>query len=140
MTHFRQLQEAANFESLDDTDAGMSQICTEEDLETYNTPKNLSTPRQIVAPSMLRLGEPDLLDVKVTEYSMWQQSRVGSETLKANTQKLCEVALEHGFDLQQISEEIKPEFFVEEGVKLGVAMRFKRDTRNGFKNSKKNVS
>lgn len=53
---------------------------------------------------------PDLhisgfLDAAVIEYSIWQQSRLGYEELKAEVKKACDVALDDGLDMAQIDED-----------------------------------
>lgn len=68
-----------------------------------------------------------LLDIAVEEYTDWQQSRVSSETFRDNIKNARDVALENCFDLMQIYEDQDPGFFVEHGVKVGVARRFVRD-------------
>jgi hypothetical protein len=84
-------------------------------------------PDQAVAPSMPRLDIHGFLDVAVEEYSDWQQSRVRREDQKNEIQKLCNIALDHGLDLQQLYDDQDPGFFTKEGVKVGIARRFIRD-------------
>ncbi|EHA21861.1 hypothetical protein CBS115989_10927 [Aspergillus niger] len=73
---------------------------------------------------------PDLpLDTAVKEYSCWQQSRVDSHALKDDIEKACDLALTNGLDLRQIHEDKNPEFFINNGVKVGVARRFVNDIR-----------
>jgi len=74
---------------------------------------------------------PDLpLDIAVSEYCCWQQSRVDCDTLKDDITKARDVALKNGFDLNQIHEDQDPDFFIQHGVKVGVARRFVSDIRN----------
>lgn len=71
---------------------------------------------------------PDLpLDVAVREYSDWQQTRVNSQVLKNNVEKACDIALTNGLDLRQINKDRNAEFFVKNGVVVGVARRFVDD-------------
>ena len=42
---------------------------------------------------------------------------------------MCDMALEHGFDLQQLHDDQDPDFFISRGIKLGVARRFIRDSK-----------
>lgn len=67
---------------------------------------------------------PGLCDVAVEEYSDWQQSRVSSEILKDDIRKARDLALANGLDLRQIHSDQDPEFFIKQGVKVGVARRF----------------
>jgi hypothetical protein len=82
---------------------------------------------EAVAPSMPRLDIPGFLDVAVEEYSDWQQSRVRREDQKNEIRKLCNIALDHGLDLQQLYDDQDPGFFVKDGIKVGIAPRFIRD-------------
>jgi hypothetical protein len=75
----------------------------------------------------IRLDVPGFLDAAVEEYSNWQQSRVRREDQKNDIQNMCDMALEHGFDLQQLYDDQDPDFFISRGIKLGVARRFIRD-------------
>ena len=74
----------------------------------------------------LRLDVPDFQDTAVEEYSNWQQSRV-----KRGDQKddMCNMALGHGLDMQQLSDDQDPDFFISRGIKLSVAQRFIHDIR-----------
>jgi hypothetical protein len=60
-------------------------------------------------------------------YSEWQQSKVDDEDLKTEFQKACDVALKDGLDLEQIFGDRDPGFFIQSGVKRGVARRFIHD-------------
>ncbi|KAH7061005.1 hypothetical protein BKA63DRAFT_573482 [Paraphoma chrysanthemicola] len=71
-----------------------------------------------------RLDVPGFLDAAVEEYSDWQQSRVRREDQKEDIRKLCDMALEHRLDLQQLFNDQDPDFFISRGIKLGVARRF----------------
>ena len=82
----------------------------------------LSTPSQIDS-----IVIPGLLDIAVNDYIIWHQSRVSSEAFKENIQKARDVALESCLDLKQIFEDQDPEFFVKQGMKLGVARRLVND-------------
>ncbi|CAG7980453.1 unnamed protein product [Penicillium salamii] len=74
------------------------------------------------------------LDRAVREYSNWQQSRVDSHDFKENITKACDVALSNGLDLEQISKDKDPEFFITHGVIIGVARRFVNDIREWCSN------
>jgi len=64
-----------------------------------------------------RLDVPGFLDTAVEEYSNWQQSRVKREDQKDDIQKMCDTALEHGLDVQQLYEDQDPDFFISRGIK-----------------------
>ena len=70
---------------------------------------------------------PGLLDVAVEECTNWHLSRVSAEIFKENIRKARDVTLENFLDLKQIYDHIDPDFFVKEGVKIGVARRFVSD-------------
>jgi hypothetical protein len=61
------------------------------------------------------------------QYSDWQQSQVDDQTLKAEFQKACDIALAHGFDLEQIHKDQNPSFFTDNGIKTRVSRRFISD-------------
>lgn len=67
---------------------------------------------------------PGLLDVAVEEYSKWQQSRVSRDILKDDICKARDLALANGLDLQQIHCDQDPDFFIKQGISVGVARRF----------------
>jgi hypothetical protein len=67
---------------------------------------------------------PGLLDVAVEEYSKWQQSRVSRDILKDDIRKARGLALANGLDLQQIHCDQDPDFFIKQGINVGVARRF----------------
>jgi hypothetical protein len=48
-------------------------------------------------------------------------------TLKVEFQKACDLTLADGLDLEQIREDQDPDFFIEKGVKRGIARRFVGD-------------
>lgn len=67
---------------------------------------------------------PGLHAVAVEEYSNWQQSRVSREILKDDIRKARDLALANGLDLQQIHSDQDPDFFIKQGISVGVARRF----------------
>lgn len=74
-----------------------------------------------------RLEVPGFLDAAVEDYSDWQKSRVRGYDQKDDIQNMCDMALEHGLDLQQLHDDHDPDFFISRGIKIGVARRFIRD-------------
>lgn len=81
-----------------------------------------SLPSRIPPPDPIEI--PGLHDVAVVEYSDWQQSRVSSEALKDDIRKARDLALANGLDLKQIHGDQDTDFFIKQGVKVGVARRF----------------
>jgi hypothetical protein len=81
------------------------------------------------APRVTPLLIPGPRDIAIQEYTNWQKSQVHSQTLQAEFQKACDVALTHGFDLEQIHEDRDPDFFTNKGVIEGIARRFVNDIR-----------
>ena len=79
-------------------------------------------PSKIAIPDLLEI--PGLHDVAVEEYSDWQQSRVSREILKGDIRKARDLALANGLDLQQIHGDQDPDFFIKQGISVGVARRF----------------
>ena len=67
---------------------------------------------------------PGAFNNAVELYSKWLQSKFTKEWLKEEVQKACDVALDEGLDLEQISTNKDPKFFAEKGVKRGVSRRF----------------
>jgi hypothetical protein len=76
---------------------------------------------------MAELDIPEPMDVSVKLYTEWQQSRVVDETWKIDIQKACDIALDDRLDLKQVREDQDPGFFIQNGVKRGVARRFVDD-------------
>ncbi|KZL85758.1 hypothetical protein CI238_10898 [Colletotrichum incanum] len=94
--------------------------------EVAMTPRSESNIRcQVVLP----LHATGSRDVAMRKYCDWQCSQVQCETLKQEFQRAFDVALGDGFDLEQIHEDQNSEFFIEQGIKIGVAKRFVRDIR-----------
>ncbi|KAJ5112819.1 hypothetical protein N7532_000864 [Penicillium argentinense] len=57
------------------------------------------------------------------------RSRLSDEALKAEIRKACDVAIDHGLDLEQIGEDKDPNYFKARGVDWGIARRCVRDIR-----------
>ena len=70
---------------------------------------------------------PGPRDLAVKSYSEWQEANVFDEMLKADFQKACEVAIAYGLDLEQVHEDQNPDFFTQNGVRLGISRRFVGD-------------
>ena len=65
-------------------------------------------------------------DVAVQEYTDWQQEQVRDPTLKEEVRKARDAMLEEGYDLEQIYKDRNSGFFIEKGVRPGIAKRFRR--------------
>jgi hypothetical protein len=86
-----------------------------------------TTATDICPPTITSLDIPGARDVAVRMYTEWQQSQVADEVLKAEFRKARDVALNDGLDLEQLYGDRNPKFFVQNGVKIGVARRFISD-------------
>jgi hypothetical protein len=73
------------------------------------------------------LDIPGPRDIAVAAYSDWQQGKVVDQTLQLEYQKACDATLRDGLDLEQVFEDQDTDFFIQSGVKRGVARRFVRD-------------
>ncbi|PWY82076.1 hypothetical protein BO70DRAFT_379624 [Aspergillus heteromorphus CBS 117.55] len=90
----------------------------------------LSTPQiPDSAPRPERIRIAGLRDVAVKAYCEWQESYVQDEGFKAEFRKARDVALENALDLEQIHMDQDPGFFMENGVKKGIARRFVDDIK-----------
>jgi hypothetical protein len=63
----------------------------------------------------------------VKRYSDWQCSQVGDEALKIEYRKACDLTLADGLDLEQVYKDQDAGFYIENGVKRGIARRFVSD-------------
>jgi hypothetical protein len=84
----------------------------------------------------LDLEIPGPRDAAVIAYSEWQQSNVVDETLKEEFRKACVATIEDGLDLEHVYEDQEPGFFVQSGVKRGIARRFVSDINRWAKRYK----
>ncbi|PYH93704.1 hypothetical protein BO71DRAFT_327069 [Aspergillus ellipticus CBS 707.79] len=85
------------------------------------------------APPPERLMIPGLRDVALRAYCEWQESYVQDAVLKVEFRKARDVAHANGFDLEQIYFDNDPQFFIENGVKKGIARRFVTDIKQWAK-------
>ncbi|CAN9415616.1 unnamed protein product [Alternaria alternata] len=77
------------------------------------------------------LDIPGPRDIAVAAYGNWQQSKVVDQTLQLEYQKACNVTLQDGLDLEQVFEDQDADFFIQSGVKRGVArVEYTRDTED----------
>ena len=75
----------------------------------------------------MSLDIPGPRDLAVVAYSQWQQSNVADEAQKTEYQKACDITLLEMLDLEQLHEDQDYDFFIQNGVKRGVARRYVRD-------------
>jgi hypothetical protein len=75
-------------------------------------------------------------DLAVMAYSDWQQSNVVDQAQKNEYQKACDLVLREMLDLEQVYEDQNPAFFIQGGVKSGVARRFVSDIARWAKDYK----
>jgi hypothetical protein len=79
---------------------------------------------------------PGQLDIAVRKYSKWQCSRVTNKSLKMEYQKVYQLTLAEGLDLELIYEEQNAQFYIDKGIKIGIAQRFVRDIKRWAKQYK----
>ncbi|KAF4487555.1 hypothetical protein CGGC5_v005858 [Colletotrichum fructicola Nara gc5] len=72
---------------------------------------------------------PGLRDDAMKLYTEWQCSKIRDEGLKLDFRRACDVALEDGLDLELIQQGEDAAFFVERGVRRGIALRFIQDIK-----------
>ncbi|KAL2005532.1 hypothetical protein VTN00DRAFT_2743 [Thermoascus crustaceus] len=70
---------------------------------------------------------PGPLEDAVEECTNWQLSWVNTEIFTDNIERARDIVLENCLDLNQILHKIDPNFFIKQGMKIGVAHRFVRD-------------
>ncbi|KAF4880973.1 hypothetical protein CGCFRS4_v016021 [Colletotrichum fructicola] len=75
------------------------------------------------------LDIPGLRDDAMELYTEWQCSKIRDEGLKLDFRRACDVALEDGLDLELIHQGEDAAFFVERGVRRGIALRFIQDIK-----------
>jgi hypothetical protein len=86
--------------------------------------------------SFHKLDLPGTLDAAVRLYSEWQQSNFDDEAIKIDVQKARDAALAEGLDLEQMYTDQDHEFFVQKGVRRGVARRYIHDIAEWAKRQK----
>jgi hypothetical protein len=112
---------------------------------SYQTPVGISQAGSAamdpfsVSAEIITLNIPGLRDVAVRKYSKWQQSNVNDNELKLEFQKAYSVTLADGLDLEQPHEDQDFDFFIDKGVKRGIARRFVRDIDRWVKRHKRSV-
>jgi len=78
------------------------------------------------------------IEVVMEEYTNWHLAKVSTNNFKDNIQKARDIVLDNCLDLGQLhNPRIGPDFFVKEGVKIGVAYRFVGDTKKWLKQCKR---
>ncbi|OQE46959.1 hypothetical protein PENCOP_c001G06711 [Penicillium coprophilum] len=78
-------------------------------------------------------------DEAVKEYSEWQVFNVTNDTLKAAFRQVCDMMLENGLHLEQVYQDQDPEFFIDKGIKMGIARRFVQDIQRWVESVKKAI-
>ena len=103
-------------------------------INNINVAPTQSTQPPNNAHEMITSGQADLdiagpIEEVVEEYTNWHLEKVNTENFKANIRKARDIVLENCLDLGQLRDTtVGAEFFVKEGVKIGVAYRFVSDT------------
>lgn len=78
-------------------------------------------------PASVCLNIPGPRDVAVVAYSEWQQSNVINEAHRVKYQKACNATLEDMLNLEQVFVDQDVNFYIQKGVKRGIARRFVSD-------------
>ncbi|KAF5642373.1 hypothetical protein F52700_3169 [Fusarium sp. NRRL 52700] len=69
------------------------------------------------------LGIPGMRDINVRKYCNWHCSKNNNNTWKMEYEKACDLTLDEGLDLEQIRLDQDVQFFIDKGVKKGIAKR-----------------
>nr|CEG03953.1 unnamed protein product [Fusarium acuminatum CS5907] len=69
------------------------------------------------------LGIPGMRDVNVNKYCIWHCSKNANTVWKMEYKKACDLTLAEGLDLEQIRLDQDAQFFIDKGVKIGIAKR-----------------
>lgn len=78
-------------------------------------------------------------DVSVKEYGEWLAASVSDDTLKAEFRQACNITLSDGFGLEHIHKDQNPVFFVDKGIKPGIARTFVENIRDWVESVKNTV-
>jgi len=101
---------------------------------------DVSDPKAAVEQMALSpLEIPGPRDVAVKEYGEWQVSNVENDTLKSAFRQVCDVMFDNGLDLEQVYKDQDPKFFIEKGIKIGIARRFVEDIGKWAEQVKKTI-
>ncbi|OQE10095.1 hypothetical protein PENFLA_c094G07593 [Penicillium flavigenum] len=87
--------------------------------------------------AMSPLNIPGFKDVAVKEYGEWLASNVCDDTLKDGFRQACDITLSDGFELEHIFKDQNPSFFVDKGIKPGIARSFVENIRDWVENVKR---
>ncbi|KAF4502803.1 hypothetical protein FAGAP_959 [Fusarium agapanthi] len=87
--------------------------------------------RSLFAPKYL--GIPGMRDVNVRKYCSWHCSMNNNNIWKMEYEKACDLTLDEGLDLEQIRLDHDAQFFVDKGVKKGMAKRWVSDVEVWFR-------
>lgn len=88
------------------------------------TPSGL-VERSSYAPKYLSI--PGMRDVNVNKYCTWHCSKYDNDIWKMEYEKACDFTLEEGLDLEQICLDQDAQFFIDKGVRKGIAKRWVSD-------------
>ncbi|KAM0362010.1 hypothetical protein ACHAO7_011439 [Fusarium culmorum] len=79
------------------------------------------------------LGIPGMRDVNVNKYCIWHCSKNANTVWKMEYKKACDLTLAEGLDLDQVRLDQDAQFFVDKGVKKGIAKRWVSDVEVWFR-------
>ncbi|SPJ84211.1 uncharacterized protein FTOL_10728 [Fusarium torulosum] len=92
-----------------------------------------SVERSLYAPKYL--GIPGMRDVNVRKYCSWHCSKNDNNAWKMEYKKTCDLTLDEELDLEQIRLDQDAEFFMDKGVKKGIAKRWVSDVEVWFRDA-----
>ncbi|RYC79042.1 hypothetical protein BFJ63_vAg18077 [Fusarium oxysporum f. sp. narcissi] len=81
------------------------------------------------------LGIPGMRDINVRKYCNWQCSKHDNNIWKMEYEKARDLTLDDGLDLEQIRLDQDAQFFMDKGVKKGIAERWVSEVEVWFRNT-----
>ncbi|KAH6868907.1 hypothetical protein B0T10DRAFT_419197, partial [Thelonectria olida] len=89
--------------------------------------RSASEPVEVISQAPSYLGISGLRDVAVKQYADWHCSKVNNALWKTDFQKACRLTLEEGLDLEHVFADRDAAFFIEGGIRQGIARRWVDD-------------
>ncbi|KAF5692801.1 hypothetical protein FGLOB1_14479 [Fusarium globosum] len=79
------------------------------------------------------LGIPGMRDVNVNNYCIWHCFKNANNVWKMEYKKVCDLTLAEGLDLEQIHLDQDAQFFIDKGIKKGIAKCWVSDVEVWFR-------
>lgn len=86
-----------------------------------------SAPESSAPKGVERLNIPGLREDVLENYTQWHHSKVGTAMLRNEFTKSKDFTLESGFSLDQVHRDQNAEFYIEQGIKPGIARSWVED-------------